>query len=169
MSKGLVLLRSLGIGRESGGVSSGLYWTLFSSLRPQDVFSKGLVNLPRKGRLHFPWTESRISGFFLLNYMVCLYQCFPNFGSRTNMSHNPFLIGSQAAWKESYRRTQSNICSWNETQGTKIVRVCSIIQLGSRNVTATSLKLPSHEKKVALRAERRSAALYIMSAWYANS
>ena len=80
MSKGLVLLHSLGIGRESGGVSFGPYWPLFSSLRPQDVFSKGLVHLPRKGRLRFPCTESRISKLlfffflFLSNYTVCLYK-----------------------------------------------------------------------------------------------
>lgn len=63
MSKGLVLLHSLGIGRESGGVSSSPYWPLFSFLRPQDVFSKGLVHLPRKGRLLFPCKKNRISRF----------------------------------------------------------------------------------------------------------
>lgn len=72
MSKGLVLLHSLGIGRESGGVSFGPYWPLFSSLRPQDVFSKGLVHLPRKGRLRFPCTESRISEFlFFFFFYFC--------------------------------------------------------------------------------------------------
>lgn len=71
MSKGLVLLHSLGIGRESGGVSFGPYWPLFSSLRPQDVFSKGLVHLPRKGRLRFPCTESRISEFLFFFFYFC--------------------------------------------------------------------------------------------------
>lgn len=55
MSKGLVLLHSLGSGREGGGeggVLSLLVLTgpLLFFLRPQDVFSKGLVHLPRKGR-----------------------------------------------------------------------------------------------------------------------
>lgn len=57
-----------------GGVSSSSYWPLFSFLRPQDVFSKGLVHLPRKGRLCFPCSESRISGIFMSNYKVCLYE-----------------------------------------------------------------------------------------------
>lgn len=60
-----------------GGVSSSSYWPLFSFLRPQDVFSKGFVHLPRKGRLRFPCTESRISGIFMSNYKVCLYVCAP--------------------------------------------------------------------------------------------
>lgn len=58
MSKGLVLLHSLGSGREGGGRGGGVVLSLlvltgpllFFFLRPQDVFSKGLVHLPRKGR-----------------------------------------------------------------------------------------------------------------------
>lgn len=65
-----------GQGGKGGGGLSSILWSVlapFFFLRPQDVFSKGLVHLPRKGRLCFPCTESRISGL-LSNCIVCLYE-----------------------------------------------------------------------------------------------
>lgn len=88
MSEGLVFLHSLGIGRESvcvcvgmgcaGGGGGGILKSIltpFSFLRPQDVFSEGLMQLPRKGRVHFPSTERAGYWEFLSpNYKVCLYE-----------------------------------------------------------------------------------------------
>ena len=67
MSEGLVLLLSQGMGMGGGVGDTRILQSSLAPLsfrRPQDVFSKELVHLPRKGRLHFPWTESRISGIF---------------------------------------------------------------------------------------------------------
>lgn len=72
-----------------GGLSFGPYWPLFSSLRPQDVFSKGLVHLPRKGRLHFPCTESRISAFLFCQ--TTQYVC-TNIVHRQRMHIFPLML-----------------------------------------------------------------------------
>lgn len=52
-----------------GGVSSVFQFffapLFFFSLRPQDVFSKGLVHLPRKGRRRFLCTKEQDIGTFV--------------------------------------------------------------------------------------------------------
>lgn len=73
-----MLLRSLRTVREGGGlggvcVCGGgfsvfqflLAPLFFFSLRPQDVFSKGLVHLPRKGRRRFLCTKEQDIGTFV--------------------------------------------------------------------------------------------------------